>query len=44
MERQWRCSGTFIVNSEHTAHLVPLFVFLTLSMQLPAGMLTRNGA
>ena len=44
MERQWRCSGIFIVNSEHIAHLVLVFVFLILSLQLPAGMLASNGA
>ena len=26
-----RCSGVFIVNFEHISHLVPVFLFLTLS-------------
>ena len=30
-------SGVFIVNFEHIAHLVLLFLLLTLNMQLPAG-------
>ena len=29
--RQWRRSGIFIVNFEHTSHLVLVFLFLTLS-------------
>ena len=32
-----RRSGVFIVNFEHISHLVPVFLLLTLNMQLPAG-------
>ena len=28
---KWRCSGVFIVNSEHISHLVLMFLLLTLS-------------
>ena len=35
--RQWPRSGVFIVNFEQIAHLVLLFLSLTLNMQLPAG-------
>ena len=34
--RQWRGSGIFIVNFEHISHFVPVFLLLTLNMQLPA--------
>ena len=33
----WRRSGAFIVNFKHISHLVPVFLLLTLNMQLPAG-------
>ena len=33
---QWRCSSVFIVNFEHTSHLVLVLLLLTLSMQMPA--------
>ena len=35
--RQWRHSGVFIANFEHTSQLVLVFLMLTLTMQLPAG-------
>ena len=34
----WRCSGVFIVNSEHISHLVLVLLLLTLNMQFPAGV------
>ena len=34
--RHWRHSGVFIVNFEHISHLVLVFLFLTLSKQMPA--------
>ena len=34
----WRRSGIFIVNFEHISHLVLLFLLLTLSRQMPAGI------
>ena len=30
--RHWSCSGIFIVNSEHTLHLVLVFLLLTFNM------------
>ena len=36
-ERRQCCSGVFIVNFEHTSHLVLVFLFLTLNMLLPVG-------
>ena len=30
--RQWCRSGIFIVSFEHTSHLVPVFLLLTLNM------------
>ena len=36
--RQWRSSGIFILNFEHTSHLVLVFILLTLSRYMPAGM------
>ena len=36
--RYWRRSGIFIVNFEHSSHLVPVFLLLTLNMKLPAQM------
>ena len=36
--RQWRRSGIFIVNFEHISHLVLVFLLLTLSRQMPAGI------
>ena len=35
--RQWRRSDVFIVDFEHISHLAPVFLFLTLSSQTPAG-------
>ena len=35
--KAWRRSDVFIVNFEHTSHLVLVFLLLTLNMQLPAG-------
>ena len=32
-----RCSGVFIVNFEHSSHLVLVFLFLTLSRYISAG-------
>ena len=32
----WRRSGIFIVNFEHNTHFVLVFLYLTLSMSLPA--------
>ena len=37
-QRQWRCSGVFIVNFENISHIVLVFLLLTLNMQLPAGL------
>ena len=36
--RQWRRSGAFIVNFEHISHLILVFLLLTLSRQMPAGL------
>ena len=36
--RQWRRSGVFIVNFEHISHLVLVFLLLTLSRYMPAGI------
>ena len=35
---QWRRSGVFIVNFEHISHLALVFLLLTLSRKMPAGM------
>ena len=35
----WHCSGIFIVNFEHTSHLVLVFLLLTLNIKLPAGIM-----
>ena len=35
---QWRRSGVFTVNFEHITHLVLMFLLLTLSRQMPAGV------
>ena len=35
---EWRRSGIFIVNFEHISHLVLLFLLLTLTRQMPAGI------
>ena len=35
---QWRRSGIFIVNFEHISHLALVFLLLTLSKQMPAGL------
>ena len=40
--RQWRRYGVFIVNFEHSSHLVLVFLLLTLNMSLPAGKLQHN--
>ena len=32
---QWRRSDVFLINFEHISHLVPVFLLLTLNMQLP---------
>ena len=37
-----RRSGVFIVNSEHISHLVLVFLLLTLSRQMPTGILSRS--
>ena len=37
--RQWGFSGVFIINFERISHLVPVFLLLTLSRQMPAGNL-----
>ena len=42
--RHWCRSGVFIVNFEHISHLVPVFLLLTMNMQLPAWVGYRNGA
>ena len=39
-QSHWCGSGVFIVNFEHILHLVPVFLLLTLSMQLLAGIFT----
>ena len=36
--RHWRRSGAFIVNFEHISHFVLVFLSLTLSRQMPAGI------
>ena len=36
--RHWLPSGVFIVNFEHISHFLLVFLFLTLSMELPAGI------
>ena len=36
--RQWGGSGAFIFNFEHISHLVLVFLLLTLSRQMPAGL------
>ena len=36
--RQWHRFGVFIVNFEHISDLVLLFLLLTLSIRLPAGL------
>ena len=35
----WRRSGVFIVNFEHISHLVLVSSLLTLSRQMPAGII-----
>ena len=40
--RQWRHSGVFIVNFEHISHLALVFLFLTLSWQLPTETLNSG--
>ena len=40
--RQWHCSGVFIVNFEHTPHLVLVFLLLTLNMNCRLGRETSN--
>ena len=37
-KRHWRRSGFFIVNFEHISHLVLVFLLLTLSRSMPAGI------
>ena len=37
--RHWCRSGVFIVNFEHTSHLLLVLLLLTLSRQMPAGLL-----
>ena len=37
-QRHWFCSGVFIVNFEQIPHLVLLFLLLTLSRKMSAGM------
>ena len=36
--RQWRRSGVFTVNFEHTSHLFLVFLLLTLNNQMLAGL------
>ena len=36
--RHWRRFGDFVVNFEHILHLVLVFLLLTLSRKMPAGM------
>ena len=36
--RYWRRSGIYIVNFEHISHLVLVFLLLTLSRKMPAGI------
>ena len=38
-ESQWHRSSVFIVNFEHTSHLVLVFLLLTLNRLMPAGTL-----
>ena len=37
-ERHWRRSGLFIVNFDHTSHLFPVFLLLTLSKKMLLAM------
>ena len=41
-QRQLRRSGVFIINFEYISHLVIVFLFLTLNMQLPAALSFGN--
>ena len=36
--RHWSCFSVFIVNFEHISHLFLVFLLLTLSWQMPAGL------
>ena len=38
-QRNWRCSGVFIVKFEQTSHIVLVFPFLTSNKWMPAGLL-----
>ena len=38
LRRQWRRFGIFVVNFEHILHLVLVFLLLTLSRYMPAGI------
>ena len=40
--RQWCRSGAFIVNFKHVSHLVLVFLLLTLSKCMLAGIVTRG--
>ena len=37
-QRQWRCSGVFIINFEHILHIVLVFYLLTLKKKIPTGI------
>ena len=37
--KAWCRSGVFIVNFEHISHLVLVFLMLTLSRQMPVGLI-----
>ena len=39
LEKAWCRSGVFIVNFEHISHLVLVFLMLTLSRQMPVGLI-----
>ena len=39
---KWRRSGVFIVNFQHISHLVLVLLLLTLSRQIPTGILGHH--
>ena len=40
--RHWRRSGVVIVNFEHISHLVLVLLLLTLSRQMPTGLVSKK--
>ena len=43
-QRQWLCSGVFIVKFEHISHLVLVLLLLTLNRQMPTGLLPSKSS